>query len=51
MRRNCSDDQLSYICSFTCYQFLCNLDFNSEKSVFFWSDTEQTLLLGHVHET
>ena len=32
---NCSDDQLSYICSSTYYQFFCNLDFNSENSVFF----------------
>ena len=23
---NCSDDQLSYICSSTYYQFFCNLD-------------------------
>ena len=32
---NCSDDQLSYICSSTYYQFFCNLDYNSENSVFF----------------
>ena len=32
---NCSDDQLSYICSFTYYQFFCNLDYNSENSVIF----------------
>ena len=32
---NCSDDQLSYICSFTYYQFFGNLDCNSENSVFF----------------
>ena len=31
---NCSDDQLSYICSPT-YQFFCNLDYNFENSVFF----------------
>ena len=32
---NCSDDQLSYICSSTYYQFFCNLDYNSENSEFF----------------
>ena len=32
---NCSGDQLSYICSSTYYQFFCNLDYNSENSVFF----------------
>ena len=32
---NCSDDQISYICSFNYYQFFCNLDHNSENSVFF----------------
>ena len=32
---NCSDDQLSYNCSSTYYQFFCNLDYNSENSVFF----------------
>ena len=32
---NCSDDQLSYICFSTYYQFFCNLDYNSENSVFF----------------
>ena len=32
---NCSNDQLSYICSSTYYQFFCNLDYNSENSVFF----------------
>ena len=32
---NCSDDQLSYICSSTYYQFFCNLDYNSENTVFF----------------
>ena len=31
---NCSDDQLSYICSSTYYQFFCNLEYNSENSVF-----------------
>ena len=31
---NCSDDQLSYICSSNYYQFFCNLDYNSENSVF-----------------
>ena len=31
---NCSDAQLSYICSSTYYQFFCNLDYNSENSVF-----------------
>ena len=31
---NCSDDQLSYICSSTYYQFFCNLDYSSENSVF-----------------
>ena len=31
---NCSDSQLSYICSSTYYQFFCNLDYNSETSVF-----------------
>ena len=46
---NCSDDQLSYICSSTYYQFFCNLDYNSENSVCFWSDTGQTLVLGYVH--
>ena len=45
---NCSDDQLSYICLSTYYQFFCNLDYNSENSVF-WSDTGQTLVLGYVH--
>ena len=38
------------LCSSTYYQFFCNFDYNSENSVFFWSDTGQTLLLGHVHE-
>ena len=47
---NCSDDQLSYICSSTYYQFFCNLDYNSENSVF-WSDIGQTLVLGYVHIT
>ena len=32
---NCSDDQLSYICSSTYFQFFCTLDYNSENSVFF----------------
>ena len=32
---NCSDDQLSYICLSTYYQFFCNLNYNSENSVFF----------------
>ena len=32
---NCSDDQLSYICSSTYYQFFCSLDYSSENSVFF----------------
>ena len=32
---NCSGGQLSYICSSTYYQFFCNLDCNSENSVFF----------------
>ena len=32
---NCSDDQLSYIYWSTYYQFFCNLDYNSENSVFF----------------
>ena len=32
---NCFDDQLSYICSSTYYQFICNLDYNAENSVFF----------------
>ena len=32
---NCSDDQLSYICSSTYYQFFCNLNYNSENSVIF----------------
>ena len=32
---NCSDHQLSYICSSNYYQFFCNLDYNSENSVFF----------------
>ena len=32
---NCSDDQLSYIYLSTYYQFSCNLDYNSENSVFF----------------
>ena len=32
---NCSDDQLSDICSSTYYQFFCNLDYKSENSVFF----------------
>ena len=32
---NCSDDQLSYICLSTYYQFFCSLDYNSENSVFF----------------
>ena len=31
---NCSDDQLSYICSSTYYQFFCNPNYNSENSVF-----------------
>ena len=47
---NCSDDPLSYICSSNYYQFFCNLDYKSENSVFFWSDTGQTLLMGHVIE-
>ena len=46
---NCSDDQLSYNCSSNYYQFFSKLDYNSE-TVFFWSDTLQTLLLGYVHE-
>ena len=46
---NCSDDQLSYICSSTYYQFFCNPDYNSENSVF-WSDTGPTLVLGYVHK-
>ena len=32
---NCSDDQLSYICSSSYYQFFCNFDYNSENSAFF----------------
>ena len=32
---NCSDDQILYICSSNYYQFFCNLDYNSENSVFF----------------
>ena len=32
---NCSDDQLSYICSSTYYHFFCNLNYNSENRVFF----------------
>ena len=32
---NCSYDQLLYIYSSTYYQFFCNLDYNSENSVFF----------------
>ena len=47
---NCSDDQISYNCSSTYYQFFCNLDYNSENSGFFWSDTGQTFVLGYVHE-
>ena len=47
---NCSGDQLSYIYSSNYYQFFCNLDYNSENSVCFWSDTGQALLLSHVHE-
>ena len=31
---NCDHDQLSYICSSNYYQFFCNLDYNSENSVF-----------------
>ena len=31
---NCSDDQLSYICWSTYYQFFRNHDYNSENSVF-----------------
>ena len=52
MCRKRSDDQLSYICSSTYYQFSCNLDIvriiHFENSVFL--DTAQTLLLDHVHE-
>ena len=47
---NCSDDKLSYICSSTYYQFFCNLDYNPENSVFFSSDTGQTLVVGYVHK-
>ena len=47
---NCSDDQLSYICLYNYYQFFCNLHYNSENSVFVWSDTGHTLLLGYVRE-
>ena len=32
---NCSDHQRSYICLSNNYQFFCNLDYNSENSVFF----------------
>ena len=32
--KNCSGDQLSYICSSNYYKFFCNLDYNSENSVF-----------------
>ena len=32
---NCSDDQLSYFCSSTYYQFFYKLDYNSENSAFF----------------
>ena len=32
--KNCSDNHLSNICSSTYYQFFCNLDYNSENSVF-----------------
>ena len=28
----------------------CKLDYKSENSGSFWSDTGQTLLLGYVHE-
>ena len=31
---NCSDNQLSYICLSTYFQFFCNIDYNSENSVF-----------------
>ena len=33
--KNCSGDQLSYICSSTYYQLFCNLDYNAENSVCF----------------
>ena len=45
----CSDDQLSYIYLSTYYQFFCNLDYNSENSVFFGQIKGQTLVLGYVH--
>ena len=33
--KKCSDDQLLYTCSSNYYQLFCNLDYNSENSVFF----------------
>ena len=47
---NCFDDQLSYICSSNYYQFFCNLDYFTLKTVCFLSDTGQTLVLGYVHK-
>ena len=32
---NCSDDKVPYICLSKFYQIFCNLDYNSENSVFF----------------
>ena len=31
---NCSDDKVPYICLSNFYQIFCNLDYNSENSVF-----------------
>ena len=38
---NCSDNQLSYICLPTYYQFFCNLVYNSKNSVFFGQITDK----------
>ena len=48
---NCSDDQLSSIYSSNYYQFFCNLDYNSENSVFFFGQLQDSLQEVHSRQT